>query len=410
METMTPNPPTDPETGADPGPRGPSAAGRALFATGFAVLLLAAFFSRQFTRLQNSGFNDGARTAHRTRTLVKAMPTIASYPGRVAVVVGMSSAGYGVMPDHFDAAMRAQGEELTTFSATVQGLNPDLNRLVARRLRDEFERAHRKPSLILLELPLLATTGASRKRQSTPERVDAVKAQVLNLRLALEELRRSPEDGLRLLVNGYVLDGVTASDTLSWLTPLAHVPPSWAAPVAPHPGDRRPLSERARYFDPDATNSRRDYNLALRGHMNPLMPELRESILGDLKRLASPKQREGFVRSTQGMFGHKDLRIDEALLDDFIATCRDLKELSGGKAVIFISPLDQEWLERSPEAAARAEAAIARVKQETGLTVLDFTASPEFEDADFVDPMHLNNITGAPKLSKLLAEAAKRFL
>jgi hypothetical protein len=73
-------------------------------------------------------------------------------------------------------------------------------------------------------------------------------------------------------------------------------------------------------------------------------------------------------------------------------------------------PKNTDWIQNSPEALARQQAVVERIRAETGAPVHDFQVIDAVSNDMFSDTTHLNRYYGAVAFTELLAEQYAELL
>ncbi len=348
----------------------------------------------------------------RLREAVGLLPEVAATPGPTALVFGSSLVYVGFSPSVFDARLKEHGIDLRSYNLGFGGINPSIQRVLARRVRLAFEEQNRTLALTLVEFtPFQVTEARARAQARSREQNLMMLATPTDM---LNQFLESPERGARTFVVHYLRMGLTAeamTQLFGVLTTrlLSAVLPS-GRPAEPE-------------LAPEEVQARREMQQAgiglamgifkvYGGKPDPWDPEFR----GEL-RLIFPETREHAVRlmrqtpsAIQSDLERRirccdivDLGFDDSLVEDFIATVRELAAISERVEIILL-PKNVDWVKNPPEALARQSAVLERIQRETGVPIADFQTLPGYDGSLFRDSTHLTSHEGKPEFSRLLAD------
>jgi hypothetical protein len=358
----------------------------------------------------------------RIQAAQSALPDIAAAPGPKAILFGSSMVDFGFAPEVFDARLAESGIEMTSYNYGIGNMNPNLQLVLARRLRAEFEARGERVDLMLVEFnPFQATE--KRRRWNAPIH-EAILSVVSPPRELWSQLFNDPERGVRLFTIKYLRDGMTAeANTMG----LGYGVEAIADLLGLDDSDemrseeyRRVLDEReemgmelfwrAREEMPDVGPG--DWSLKTRGaapRPEALSPETVDLLARLMKNLQYPESRRADLEDRIRCCDVLDLHFDEGLVRDFIAMVRELGAISDRIEVVLL-PKNYDWVRNPPEALARQQAVLERIERETGARVSDYQYRPEIDERYFWDVTHLTIYEGQDRFTTLLADDwAARF-
>ncbi len=364
-----------------------------------------------FTRCQTYVLDWVLLEDTRLREAVGLLPEVAETPGPAALFFGSSLVYVGFSPAVFDARLEEHGVDLRSYNFGFGGINPSIQRVLARRVRLAFEEQNRTLALTLVEFtPFQATEARARSNARSREQSLMMLATPTDiLHLSLE----SPERAARTFVVRYLRMGLTAEAMTQVFgglatTLLSAVLPSGAAALELPPEEVQAQREvqqaglgllvgLAKVYGgkPDP------WDPEFRGELRLIFPETREHVLRLMQQTPSAFQSdlENRIRCCDIV----DLGFDDALIDDFIATVRELAAISERVEVILM-PKNAAWVKNPPEALARQSEVLDRIQRETGVPIADFQTLPGFDGSRFRDSTHLTSHEGKPEFSRLLAD------
>jgi hypothetical protein len=365
----------------------------------------------------------------RLREALAALPEVAAHPGATgdtgetsdtALFFGSSLVWNGFSPEIFDARLDEHGVQLASFNFGFGGLNPEIQLLLARRIRAAFEAEGRRLRLALVEFnPFQSTRARAREDERVRDQHRMMLATPAEIaRLALE----SPDRGARYFTGRYLRnsispEAVTAAfgGIVSGIGELVEAGARGADQGSAGAAGARPSPEERAQMD-TRTGAALDFRLGLlevhrgippmwdlefRGDPQFDHPETHEA-LEILSRPADWELREDLARRIR-CCDIEELRFDERLVADFIALLGELAAVSERTEVVLM-PVNHAWVKRSPAALERLREVVRRIARETGLPVLDFQSPPSFDASHFWDATHLTPSGGMRAFSVFLAD------
>ena len=353
----------------------------------------------------------------RIKTANRALPAIAAAPGAKAVFLGSSLVEFAFAPRVFDARLAASGIEITSYNLGIGNMNPSLQLVLARRLREAFEERGARVDLMLVEFNPF---------QATRKRVDAnapFHEAVLSILSSPRELRaealRDPERALRMFTIKYVRDGVAAESITAGLGialgSVASLLDYTDVEEEHTPEYELVLDEREELAgtllgqlsdEVEGWDLTGGWQLSTRGGfplMDDFTPETADLVARFMANLAHPKSLEQDLEQRIRCCDIVDLHFDEGLTSDFIALLQELAPISDRLEVVLM-PKNHEWVVTPPDARARQRAVIEQIERETRVAVRDFQYHPALSGRYYLDVSHLTVHEGQPLFSTLLAD------
>jgi hypothetical protein len=375
---------------------------------GFAVLVISALLARGVTAVVASTSAPHVLwgvtvDVDRIRELQAALPEIARRDEHAAFFVGPSVVWYGFSPTQFDASM-PRGIDLRSYNAGINGNLPDLDALVARRIGDAYDQAGRRVRVTMIAFGAWAFSNWFSAVSPTRNRSKLVKsAALLTDGEVASLLLREPHVATEI-VGVRLLGGLGAPDSIGLLTerwsggPInGAVSPSWwfgAAPPSPDPYEqavrdtRRGWASQLGRWDVDA----RGEFFQDRGDQEAY------ARLASFAAQPSQKRIQWYDDKIRG-----DMDVIPELFARFLDGVRQARRFSDTVAVV-IMPTNPVAGRLNAAGRRRFEDIKAEIARQTGAAVIDLFEPPELTMADYIDISHLNERTGKPKFSALLAD------
>ncbi len=354
----------------------------------------------------------------RLREAIAEIPAVASTPGSTALVFGSSLVFVGFSPAVFDARMEEHGIDLQSWNFGFGGLNPEIQRVLARRVRAAFESENRTLALSLVEFnPFQATKARAASNERSRDQLLMMLATPADiLKLALE----SPERAARTVVVRYLRGSITAEAMTEIFGELAKLPLTAVFPDE-HPDEQEVPPEQAAAIDERQEamlelafamlevhgGKPTFWELEYGGELRLLFPETEEYVVRMMQ--PTPYELERDLENRIRCCDIVDLDFDESLVADFIATVQDLAAVSE-RVEIFLMPKNTDWVQTSPEGMQRQRDVLERIRRETGVRIADFQEVPPFKGSKFFDVSHLTVHEGMPEFSRILADHSARVL
>lgn len=368
---------------------------------GLGVLLAALVMARGFIALIERTTSPDTRArltegAGRVRDFLQVLPELATRED-TALVFGSSIIQHGFSPEVFEANLR--GPRVTAYNLGFPGVEPEVQRLLAHRVAEAFQRSGRRARLTVVEFtPFLATLA--RDRASRFRELAQVKKALLATPGDLAETAlRSPEEASHLAA----LQALGGHSPLAVTSVLEHQLFDGLTPEEPDTG-RKALAARVR-----AGRARvegrpvPEWDAVRRGEVRLLFHETREDYLAWARLRSAPEVMEEDLAWRVESSDLLELRFDERKVAAFAEALRALAGVSE-RTVLLLGPRNRAWVQLTPEGRARLDEVVARLSREVGVPVVDLSEAPEFTPEDFIDVTHLNESSGRPRLSRRLAE------
>ncbi|MFN0061492.1 MAG: hypothetical protein ACKVPX_03095 [Myxococcaceae bacterium] len=321
---------------------------------------------------------------NRGAEIVKQLPNIVGTQGPVAVLIGSSTTVFGYSPVEFDKEMGAAKRSLTTYNLGIAGARATDLSSIARRLNALCQEKHRKLDMAIVNFaPLAGTKFWVARRRGKVATEAMVKTGSEFAQLALE----SPSDATSAF--GIVL--------------LGRVAPETAAKVI----TRRVFETNANEDLSDPTRGILrggqccTWDVAGRGVTSPLIWTSAQA------KAAYDREVQKSYAAPFGQFPDRELPNHELIMDEeavsiFIRVVRESRSFANNVYVV-VTPINRDLAEPTPDGRARLEATLARIQNEAGVKVLDFSMSSDYSKSDdFYDDVHLNEY-GRIKFSKHVA-------
>jgi hypothetical protein len=328
------------------------------------------------------------------------LPVITAQREKAVLAIGSSQLWNGFSPAVVDAALAARGKPVTSYNLGFNGLGPSTARLLLERLAAAYAAGSTRPSLVVFEFtPFLATKKARAAGWS-----DEPNMQLGTLGSFAAEARRAPARALGVAAYHYLLGGFSPGRFKDFGEGVIY------GSFSPCGSTR--VTSRAAQAASDALC--RDllhvfpgglpaWNEEARGFRALVYPETAESYLALALTMRDPSllQRDFAWRNKAVDLVHLDL--DPGLVAEVVAAVKQARALAPS-VFVFAPPVNPAWVRRSEAGRARFLDAAAQIEREAGVPVTDLTEDPAFAPEDFIDTTHLNQLTGAQKLSTMIAE------
>lgn len=363
---------------------------------GFVILVLSAMLAKAYFRV----VDHLAPAALKWRTSMDldriaairdAIPGIAAKDEPSAFLLGPSPAFYGFHPQAFDDAMREGGVTTVSYNFGTLGNMSETDRLLVLRLRDAFSTTGRRPKLILFVfLPSTASPAFAEGKTRPHVRKRALLSTFADLsQLFLSDPHLATElatlrfyggtgaaDANGLIGQRFLKNAGQGGPPIEWQL-LAHkVSLGYVRQIG--------------HFD-----------LPTRGLFNPL----EGNDLAEYERMADLAFSPGAVDLQHNHWGAPEF-VNMVILPERIDWFVDAVAIAGELAehVAIVVPPISDRMHLSAEGIRSTEAVIAEVQARTGVPLIDLR-DRGFREGDFVDFTHLRYTTGAPKFSRMIAEA-----
>lgn len=338
-----------------------------------------------------------------------ALPRIVQAEEDLVMVFGSSMVEAGFSPRHFDRLVNARGGEVKSWNFGFGGLNPYYQDYLSRRVREAFEEGDRRLELALIEFnPFQVTRTRWQRAEPSIDSFITLLASEAELRgMALAD----PERGALLYTIRYLRDNVSAEMTTTFFGRAFQEPPRRSErPGLDEAGEAR-LAELSEELDrrfeaeyPDWVEAQWSFERQGGGTVPwerpagtvALFPEY-YALLHNDRRMEDDLLRR--IATTDIL----ELDFEPLLIESFIAMVENFKAISNHVEVILL-PRNTDWVNYSPEVAARLQAVLERIEAETGVPVRNHQDLPRFDPSMFGDTTHLGRYVGDIPYTEFLAE------
>jgi hypothetical protein len=144
------------------------------------------------------------------------------------------------------------------------------------------------------------------------------------------------------------------------------------------------------------------WNVTRRGEDRLLFPET-HAPYSELTAWRTRNESLDEERQRLGIADLAQMHFEERRVTQFIEAARALQPCSVSSHIV-VFPRNTACFSLSSDARARLEDVLGRIERATGLRVINLYEAPEFSSRDFEDCTHLNELSGKPMLSALLAD------
>ena len=368
-----------------------------VLARGFITLL-----ERTTPRETRAHLTEGAG---RVRDFLQALPDIAARRD-AALVFGSSLIQHGFSPEVFETHLG--GPRVTAYNLGFPGVDPEVQRLLALRVAEAFQRGGHRARLTVVEFTPFQATLARGQAPHLRELANVKKAMLATPGFLVETALRSPEEASHLAA----LQALGGTSPLAVTSLLEHrlfegPPPAWWPGPPPEQPDagRKALAARIRAVR-DTVEGRPvpEWDAVRRGEVRLVFEETREDYAAWARMRSAPEVLARDLRWRVETSDLLELRFDERKVAAFAEAVRALAGVSE-HTVLLLAPRNRAWVQLTPEGRARLAEVVARLSRDTGVPVVDLSEAPELTPEDFIDVTHLNESSGRPRFSRRLAEA-----
>lgn len=338
----------------------------------------------------------------------QALPHIVSEDKKQVMVFGSSMVDAGFSPRLFDEQVKAQGKDITSYNFGFGGLNPYFQDYLSRRIREAYEGEDKRLKLAIIEFNPFQTTKTRWDRANST--VDSFLT-LLASNVELLEVTKGDLNRAMLLFNiKYVRNDISSQMVTSFM----------GRGIFP--------AERAKRERDDEAMVKRRLELGKQANELynadfPDMPYNQWSLAWQGGRTIpqdrSAKSLEVYAEyiTTQQtavqMTNFRNRRIRTAdvlglhfeplLVESFIRIVENFKQFSDKVEVVML-PRNTDWINYSPEAQARLDAAIAQIEKATGLSIRNHQNLKEITPQMFRDATHLARYQGDIAYTQFLVE------
>jgi hypothetical protein len=335
----------------------------------------------------------------RLRGALRELPAIANDPRPVGLFVGSSTVMFNLSSEVLDEQLKTHGVNLSTYNLGMMSITPALEVPFVHRIGDAMAAKGRRAAVSIIELsPQSMTERFDGKRSITLKR-----ACLADRSMMLEYFKRSPTQAFELF-GIKALGGLGSQDVTNLFRQrFFNAAPSWwpgpASPVAPD----QALSEELYQALLRTQGSVPDWDLARRGQFRRLFEGTRELYTKLNAQTSSDAALTHMRQIFTRIADFEELHFSDEAVDKFIEATLALKQISD-RTVIMLMPRNQKYNQPTPAGRARLEAVTKKIREATGLEVIDMFDSTDYTVADYYDVIHLNELTGQQKFSREFAD------
>jgi len=347
-------------------------------------------------------------SVQRIQTSAAALPAALSLPAddprKVVYVLGSSLVEFGFSPHVFDQTLTDGGEQVISYNFGYGNADPSIHELFAQRLETVFAGNPERLDLVVFEFsPFQAT---ERRAQLTGQLDHAAHAVINDWRDFLALAPEDHEQAIALFNTRYVRAGVPAEAITNLLSLPIRNAGRLNAKVIDEDGE--PLDQLGwqLYHQlmeewPQAHPPGGWYEVDRGGLPAEASAEAMSLARKVMKRMQHPDRMAASRQQRIDCCDMLDLNIDDAMLAKFIAAIRHAQTVSK-RVDLLLMPRNEEVIQLSETGRANLAAAVDRIRRETGVEVIDMSASG-YPVSDFLDADHLTLFDGRRKFSEQLA-------
>jgi len=338
----------------------------------------------------------------------QALPKILDEEHDLVMMYGSSMTRAGFSPRLFDKEVNAQGKNIKSFNWGIGGLNPFFQDYLSRRVKEAFQAKDRRLKLAIIEFNPFQTTQ-TRWRRALPI-VDSFLTMLATDAELWEIAKEDPTRGALLFNIKYIRNDISAEMITSFYAEEIFPPDRSILHEEPQEllDKRRELgNELNELFEkeyPDYKGENWHYGWQGGG----TIPEERsERTLEVFKEYYATFQHETMKKNFRQRriisADIMDLNFEPLLVESFIQMVENFKEISDRVEVVML-PRNTEWIQYSPEARARLDAAIKQIESATGISITDHQSIPEITPDMYSDVTHLARYSGDVAYTKYLVK------
>jgi hypothetical protein len=284
----------------------------------------------------------------------------------------------------------------------VRNLDPELLHLFVRRVSESLQSQNKQFDVAVVKFsPLRATRAYAIRVTETKEfkHFEDMEAAIYSNSMLMKDFSTQSEKVADVFMTKNILGGVSSISASFYTSNLLFSELPWDV------GRDPVFSVASRLFS--KVWSSRDFNFEpawnaeTRGAFYFGYPRTKDLIESTFMGFKSPDVIRWIQRNFVSNSGADTLIFDEALLQDFIQSVREIRKL--GKQVVVMYYPDFRAATPTPKALENLSAALTRIGREAQVPVLDYSKGKEFEDSDYFDGAHLAP-SGQEKLARLLAK------
>lgn len=330
--------------------------------------------------------------------------------GELVMFFGSSMTDAGFSARHFDRELRSRDVAVSSWNFGFGGLNPYFQNILSRRIREAFEARDRRLKLALIEFnPFQATkTRWQRAQQIKDSLLPMLSSDRELLNIALHD----PERGALLFTIHYLRDNVSAemittefASAFQAPAPRSELPPLDTEQQARLDELGEILAQRFNEEYPDFQGGQWVYEWQGAGTVPWERPASTVALFPEYYTLIrNPRfmdnDRLRRIRTADIL----ELDFEEQMIRDFISIVGNFQAISDHVEVILL-PRNTDWINYTPEVAARLQSVIDRIARETGVPVRNHQALPEMRPDMFGDTTHLGRYIGDIPYTEYLVDS-----
>lgn len=386
------------------------------------ILASAVVLMNVFTYLAEKNAGD-VFGVQRIRSIVQSLDYMAASDGPSVIMFGSSLTKEGFSPRRYDETLTQLGVSATSFNVGVGNMKPSYQLLLAKRMREAYEREGQKAGLAIIEFTPFLTTEA--RQVFRPFMAEQVTTVLMSSDEVNQRVTQDLEQYARMLMIKYLRNGVSAEAITGGIRYLIGVVQMQTANAA----SREVYSEKYQQrIDERKVLQRQlkqqialEYPLTGKSHVwNPKtqgglidmvdLSEASQELVRKLtKNLRDPKTLGKGLDARIECCDILELNFNERSIDEFLAIVEEFKSFSR-EVVIVMLPSNPEIAKSNPEAIVRQEALIKRVTLQSGVPIMNYQQHPNFSGEQFFDATHLSMDSGRLEFSELLANATAKYL
>lgn len=369
---------------------------------GFVILVLAVGLARVFFSLVTATSPQFVRWTtsldlDRVAAVRAELPTLAAKDAPIGFMLGPSTMYYGFHPEVFDAGLAEQGITLESYNIAALGNISETDALLVHRIGDAYAAAGKRPALMMLQFGPLSLSTAFLDGRTRPHL--RKKAMLSTTEEIGRMFFRDPHLATELATLRFY-GGTAAADSNLLIGRRVFRPrPWWPGPPSPPPSAWEQQSGRVNQGYAQILGK---FDVPTRGIFNPTFG----NDVAEYDRMAALAFGPEAIEEQSKYWSAPafvDVEVAPGRVENFIEAVTEAQRIADH--VVVVIPPVCDLIHFSPIGQANLEKALDTVRSATGVQVVDLSARPEFVQADFVDFTHLKYNTGAPKFSRMLAEA-----
>ena len=336
--------------------------------------------------------------------LPAALSLPADDPRKVVYVLGSSLIEFGFSPDVFDKTLAGSGVDAVSYNFGYGNADPSIHQRFAHRLREDFSENPDKIDLVVYEFsPFQAT---ERRAQLTGQLDHAAHAVIDDWRDFLALAPHDHEEAIALFNTRYIRNGVPAEAVTNLMSLPIRNASRLEAKVIDEEGEPLDQLGWGLYHTlmnewPQANPPGGWYVEDRGGFPATASDEALMLSAKVMKRMQHPDRMAASRQQRIDCCDMLDLNIDDQMLGRFIDAIKQAQKVSK-RVDLLLMPRNEDIIQLSEAGRQNLAAAVARIQQETGVQVVDFTESG-YKVSDYFDADHLTLFAGRKKFSEQLA-------